>query len=124
MLKPRHKYLIIKQFNQKQFGSGFASVCLTNTGSFMRTKQPVPKEVAIIVHRQKKRLSELNALDKWTETEFEEVIHCSNEWDPHQQGWIFPLSAIEKLAFDARTPDKQARSLQLIAKYMSLDSAK
>ncbi|GAB4005964.1 hypothetical protein GCM10028808_06940 [Spirosoma migulaei] len=90
----------------------------------MRTKQPIPTEVSQILHRQKKRLRELNALDKWTEPEFEEVIHCSNEWDSQKQGWIFPLSAIEKLAFDVRTPDKQAQSLQMIAKYMSLDSTK
>lgn len=89
----------------------------------MKTKQSIPKEVALILHRQKKRLSELNALDKWTEPEFNEVIHCSNEWDIQKQGWIFPLAAIEKLAFDARTPDEQARSLQIIAKYMSLDPA-
>ncbi|MVM40249.1 hypothetical protein GO730_25725 [Spirosoma sp. HMF3257] len=90
----------------------------------MKTKQSVPTEVASILHRQKKRLNELNALAKWTEAEFEEAIHCSTEWDPKQQGWIFPLAAIEKLAFDVRTPDKQAHSLQLIAKHMSLDLAK
>ena len=90
----------------------------------MRTKQTVPKEVSLIIHRQQTRLNELNALNKWTESEFEEVIHCSNEWDPQKQGWIFPLAAIEKLAFDARTPDRQARSLQMIAKYIILDSAK
>ncbi|QDK77410.1 hypothetical protein EXU85_01880 [Spirosoma sp. KCTC 42546] len=90
----------------------------------MRTKQSIPKEVSLILHRQRKRLSELNALDKWTEPEFEEIIHCSTEWDIQKQSWIFPLPAIEKLAFDARTPDKQARSLQMIAKYMNLDSTK
>ncbi|QMW02616.1 hypothetical protein [Spirosoma foliorum] len=90
----------------------------------MKTKQAIPKEVALILLRQKKRLSELNSLDKWTEAEFEEVVRCSNEWDAKQQGWIFPLTAIERLAFDARTPDKQARSLQIIAKHMSQDLAK
>ncbi|MVM29404.1 hypothetical protein GO755_05120 [Spirosoma sp. HMF4905] len=90
----------------------------------MRTKQSIPKEISLILHQQKKRLNELNALDKWTEAEFEEVIHCSNEWDSMKQGWIFPLVAIEKLAFDSRTPDKQARSLQIIARHMSLDISK
>ncbi|GAB4002331.1 hypothetical protein GCM10028807_60780 [Spirosoma daeguense] len=89
----------------------------------MDRNDSVPEEVAAIQRRQKKRLVELNALDKWTEAEFEEAVHCYNEWSVELRGWVFPLASIEKLAFDVRTPDKQAKTLQLIAKQMSSDPA-
>ena len=90
----------------------------------MNSTDPTPDQVAAILRRQQKRLAELNALDKWTEAEFEEAIRCYNEWSPELRGWVFPLASIEKLAFDARTPDKQARALQMIARQMSLNSSK
>ncbi|GAB4030489.1 hypothetical protein [Spirosoma gilvum] len=89
----------------------------------MRTKLSTPKEITQILHSQKKRLAELYSLEKWTETEFEEIMRCSSEWNAEIQSWTFPLPAIEKLAFDARTPDKQARSLQFIARQITLNSA-
>ncbi|GAB3688855.1 hypothetical protein GCM10027592_04440 [Spirosoma flavus] len=87
----------------------------------MDRNDAIPKEVADIQRRQKKRLQELNALDRWTEAEFEEAVHCYNEWSTELRGWVFPLASIEKLAFDARTPDKQAKTLQMIAKQMSIN---
>ena len=87
----------------------------------MKTKQAIPKDVSLILHRQKKRLAELNRLEKWSESEFEEVIRCSTIWSTELQGWVFPLAAAEKLAFDARTPDKQANSWQLIAFQMNIN---
>ncbi|WP_157634698.1 hypothetical protein [Spirosoma panaciterrae] len=80
--------------------------------------QSIPKEVTQILHYQQKRLAELYALEKWSEADFEEIMRCSSEWNPDMQGWILPQSSVEKLAFDARTPDRQARSLQFIARQM------
>ncbi|MBD2705375.1 hypothetical protein IC229_32475 [Spirosoma sp. BT702] len=89
----------------------------------MDTNDAIPKEIAEIQRRQKKRLQQLNALDRWTEAEFEEAVHCYNEWSTEMRGWVFPLASIEKLAFDVRTPDKQAKTLQMIAKQMSSNPA-
>ncbi|MBN8824754.1 MULTISPECIES: hypothetical protein [unclassified Spirosoma] len=84
----------------------------------MKTNQSIPKEVTQILHHQRKRLAELYSLEKWSESDFEEIMRCSSEWNADMQGWILPLSSVEKLAFDARTPDRQARSLQFIARQM------
>ncbi|WP_080059249.1 hypothetical protein [Spirosoma aerolatum] len=84
----------------------------------MKTNQSIPKEVTQIIHYQRKRLAELYSLEKWSESDFEEIMRCSSEWNADMQSWILPLSSVEKLAFDARTPDRQARSLQFIARQM------
>ncbi|WP_128547771.1 hypothetical protein [Larkinella soli] len=73
---------------------------------------PTPQEVALIQQAQQRRWAILNAKPYWSEDDFEEALHCHNTWLPEAKSWNFSLQTLEMLAFDPRTPDSKAHTLQ------------
>lgn len=81
-------------------------------------QHPSSVELVMIKAGQASRWRELNALPSWNEQQFTEVLFCHNEYKAELREWVVSEESIQRLAFDARTPDEVAVKLQQVANQM------
>jgi hypothetical protein len=78
----------------------------------MKIENPSASELRLIQAAQQRAWAEVNAKTQWTDKDFESALFSHNEYKPEWKEWFYSMATLEKLAYDARTPEKQARVLQ------------
>lgn len=78
---------------------------------------PNPTQVDQIALVQQRRLSDLQQLPHWSESQFEEVLFCLQTWSDEHQEWVQDVDHLIELAFDVRVPAAKAEKLQQLIKH-------
>ncbi|GAB3339719.1 hypothetical protein GCM10027299_52550 [Larkinella ripae] len=77
----------------------------------MNVDNPTPAELKLIKAAQQQAWAKVNAKTKWSDADFQDALFSHNEYRSDAKDWYYSLATLEKLAFDPRTPEPQARQL-------------
>jgi hypothetical protein len=59
----------------------------------------------------------LKAQPTWSDDDVEKLLLCNHEWNEDVSWWCVPVSAMEEIAFDSRTPDRWSQLLQRMVQH-------
>jgi hypothetical protein len=62
-------------------------------------------------------LKQLKAKLTWSDDDVEELLLCNHEWNEDVSWWCVPVSALEEIAFDSRTPERWVNLIQRMVQH-------